>query len=215
MRTCLICDDHALVRDALAATIRRRWPSAEILQAADFPTAWALAGRLPDLCLADLDMPGADARAGIAGILAVAPETRLLVITGLADDRLMLDLLAAGVAGFASKALDADIIAAAIGLVLAGGRYLPPRLAEMAAGGVIPPPPSTPGVRAAPAKDPLTPRQRDVLRLMADGLSNKDIARRLDLSPATVKTHVAHLIAIIGAANRTEASALARGRGLI
>lgn len=213
MNLCLICDDHSLVREAIAATIRRKWPEVEILQAPDFPTAWALAERAPDLCLVDLSMPGADGRTGVAGILAAAPAARLLVVTGLDDDQLMLDLLDSGVAGFAPKSLETGILAAAIDLVLAGGRYLPARLTALAAAE-----PRTERRAPAPtafARDPLTPRQRDVLRLMAEGQSNKEIARALDLSPATIKTHVAQIIAAVGAVNRTEAAARARVLGLI
>lgn len=213
MNLCLICDDHSLIRDAMAAAIGRKWPAAEILQAADFPTAWALAARGPDLCLVDLGMPGAGGREGVARILAAAPDARVLVVTGGDDDRLMLDLLSDGVAGFASKSLDTEVLAAAIDLVLAGGRYLPPRLAELLVSG---PQARTPAPRRdGPAREPLTPRQLDVLRLMAEGQSNKDIARALDLSPATIKTHVAQIIATVGAANRTEASARARALGLL
>lgn len=207
MRLCLICDDHALVRDAVAGLVRRRWPEAEVLQAADFPTAWALAARSPELCIADLAMPGAEPVAGIAGIMEAAPDTRLLVLTGQDDDGLMLDLLRLGVAGFASKTLEPAVLAAAIELVAAGGRYLPPRLAEL--GPLAPAPPRT-TARAA-----LTERQLSVLRLMAEGQANKQIARELELSPATVKTHVATLIAVLGATNRTEAVARARAQGLV
>ncbi len=210
MRLCLICDDHALVRDAVTALVRRRWPDAEILQAADFPSAWQLAARGPELCLVDLTMPGAAPLEGVSGVVAAAPETRLLVLTGQDDDALMLDLLRLGVAGFASKTLAPAVLAAAIELVVAGGRYLPPRLAELAPAASVAPAP--PKAWATPA---VTDRQLMVLRLLAQGLSNKQIARDLDLSPATVKTHVATLIAIVGATNRTEAAARARALGLL
>lgn len=210
MRLCLISDDHALVREAVAGLVRRRWPEAEVVQAGDFVTAWGLARRGPDLCIVDLAMPGASPLEGVAGVMAAAPDARLLVLTGTEDDGLMLDLLRLGVAGFASKTLEPAVLAAAIELVAAGGRYLPPRLADLG-----------PLARTAPAAAPrgeapsLTDRQLSVLRLLADGQSNKDIARRLDLSPATVKTHVATLIAVLGAANRTEAAAKARAAGLV
>jgi DNA-binding NarL/FixJ family response regulator len=207
MRLCLICDDHALVRDAVAGLVRRRWPEAEILQAADFPTAWALAARGAGLCIVDLNMPGAPPLEGVGGVMAAAPDARLLVLTGQDDDALMLDLLRLGVAGFASKTLEPAVLAAAIELVAAGGRYLPPRLAELG--------PLAPAPARTAAKSPLTERQLSVLRLMARGQANKQIARELELSPATVKTHVATLIAVLGASNRTEAVARARTQGLV
>ncbi|WP_426170028.1 response regulator [Sandarakinorhabdus sp. DWP1-3-1] len=205
MRSCLICDDHAMVRDALAALVGSRWPDAEIRHAASFPEAWSLAAAGPDICLVDLVMPGADERAGVAGIRAAAPGARVIIITGTQDDALLLDLIESGVDGFVPKACDSALLLAAIELVAAGGRYLPPRIAHIATerrGG---------DNRTVSA----TPRQREVLLLISQGLSNKAIAKRLGLSPATVKTHVAVAIATVGAANRTEAAMKATLAGLI
>lgn len=207
MRSCLIADDHALVREALAATVAARWPDAEVLQAGDFPTAWAAAARGPELCLADLDMPGASPIDGVEALRAAAPAMKIVVVTGSFDDATMLELLARGVDGFAPKSLSADVIGAAIALVLAGGRYLPPRLADMQL------PARSPA--AAPPPRVLTERQREVARLMARGQTNKDIARSLDIAPATIKTHVAQVIAVTGAANRTEAAMRATELGLL
>lgn len=213
MQSCLICDDHALVREALAGAVARRWPMTTIAQAGSFPEAWARAEEhAHDLCLADLAMPGASEREGIAGLRRAAPAMPVLVITGSHDDRLLLDLIGDGVAGFVPKTSGTDIIMAAIDLVLAGGRYMPPRVAELAAqmqGG------ASPAAESRTQKPAVTARQADVLRLVADGYSNKEIARALDLSPATVKTHVAQTIAAIGATNRTEAAIRARALGLI
>lgn len=212
MRSCLICDDHELVREALAGAIAGRWPGAQITQAADFDQAWALARSGPDLCLVDLMMPGAGPVEGVAGVLDIAPETRLLVVTGSHDDGVLLELLGRGVHGFVQKTSSSEVILAAIELVLAGGLYLPPRVAELAgarsASPAAPPPPQ-PGSRL------VTDRQKQVLTLIARGLSNKEIARDLGVSPATVKTHVTNAIGSVGAANRTEAAMRARALGLI
>ena len=205
MRSCLIADDHALVRDALAGALLGRWPEATVTQAADYPTAWASATEV-ELILADLNMPGAIGIEGIARLQALAPATPLVVITGSADDRALLDLLAVGVAGFLGKNEGTAVILAAIELVLAGGRYLPPRVAELAAGATTTP---------APDPAPVSPRQREVLRLIASGHSNKEIAQALHVSPATIKTHVASAIAAVGAQNRTDAAVKARSRGWI
>ena len=207
MQSCLICDDHVLVREALGGLIARRWPAAEILEAGDFPSAWALAAKGADFCLVDLGMPGADALAGIERLKAAAPDMPLLVVTGSHDDGLLLELLSLGVAGFAPKQSTSAVLLAAIELVLAGGRYLPPRLAELRI--VAPRPVDRDGA------GPLSARQIDVVKLLAQGLSNKDIARALELSPATVKTHVAQIIAVTGATNRTDASMRARSLGLL
>jgi DNA-binding NarL/FixJ family response regulator len=208
MRRCLICDDHELVRAALAAAVAGRWTGVTVTEVGDFPAAWSTAAEGYDLILADLKMPGAAGADGIARLRAAAPETPLLVVTGTPDDRVMMDLLALGVAGFVSKTESTAIILAAIELALAGGRYLPPRVAELAAGSVA-------GVAADEQPAPVSSRQRDVLRLIAGGRSNKEIALALGVSPATVKAHVAGAIAAIGAQNRTDAAVRARSRGWI
>jgi DNA-binding NarL/FixJ family response regulator len=212
VQSCLICDDHELVREALAGAIAGRWPDAQITQAADFDQAWALSRSGPDLCLVDLMMPGAGPVEGVAGVLDIAPQTRLLVVTGSHDDGVLLELLGRGVHGFVSKTSSGEVILAAIELVLAGGRYLPPRVAELA--GARPPAPA-PQPALEPGSRAVTDRQKQVLTLIARGLSNKEIARSLGVSPATVKTHVTNAIGSVGAANRTEAAMRARALGLI
>lgn len=205
MRRCLICDDHELVRGALAAAVSSRWPDIAVQEAGDFPAAWAAAAG-QDLILADLLMPGAAPVDGVARLHALALATPLVVITGTPDDRMLLELLALGVAGFIGKNESTAMILAAIEVALAGGRYLPARIAELAAGAVDVP-------ASGPA--PVSTRQREVLRLIAGGQSNKEIAITLHLSPATVKAHVAGAIAAIGAQNRTDAAVQARSRGWI
>jgi len=214
MTTCLICDDHALVREALAGTVRMAWPEMTILEAGDFPSAWALARSGLDICLADLVMPGALPLAGIEGILRAAPEAKVLVITGTEDDALMLDLLERGVAGFVPKSMSGDIIEAALRLILAGGRYMPPRLIDLAARGV-PRPATAQPLAPDRLRERLSERQIAVLRRMATGQSNKEIARDLGLAPSTVKTHVGHILLCLQAQNRTDAVAKARSANLV
>ena len=204
LQRCLIADDHPLLRDSLAMLIAARWPSAEIFTAGNFPEAWEQAATAPDLCLLDLTMPGAEPLAGVAGVQAAAPGARILIVTGSDDDALLLSLVSAGIAGFVPKRAAAPLLLAAIELVLAGGRYLPDRLAALAV---------ATGNRRPEAQ--VTPRQIDVLRLMAAGLTNKGIAKQLGLSPATVKTHAALAISAVGASNRTEAAIRAAAAGLI
>lgn len=210
MKTCLICDDHAMMREALAGAVALGWPDAEIVQAADFPSAWRAAETGPDLIISDLVMPGAAPVDGVRRLRETSPGAAILVVTGNEDDAVLLALLQLGIAGFAPKTSKSAIIEAAIRLVLAGGRYLPPRLAEIAAGQAG----GSHGL-ASPTGPRITERQTDVLRLSALGRSNKEIARELDLSPATVKAHVAAALAALGAANRTEAVIRARELGLI
>jgi DNA-binding NarL/FixJ family response regulator len=211
MKSCLICDDHAMMREALAGAVVLGWPDVVVTQAADFTQAWAAAAAGPDLIISDLVMPGAAPVEGIRRLKAAAPASPILVVTGAEEDEVLLALFELGIAGFAPKTSKSAIIEAAIRLVLAGGRYLPPRLVELAverAGGG-----GRPGGVSASLR--LTERQTDVLARIALGRSNKEIARELDLSPATVKAHIAAGLAVLGAANRTEAVVRARELGLI
>ncbi|WP_197041843.1 LuxR C-terminal-related transcriptional regulator [Sandarakinorhabdus oryzae] len=204
MNRCLIADDHPLLLDSLALLIGARWPAAELFTAGNFPEAVAQAARAPDLCIVDLMMPGAEPLAGVLALQAAAPDARLLIVTGSDDDALMLELVAKGIAGFVSKRSPAPLLLAAVELVLAGGRYLPDRLATLAV---------TTANRRQDGQ--VTSRQIEVLVLIAAGLTNKAIAKELGLSPATVKTHVAMAIAAVGATNRTEAAIRAAAAGLI
>jgi DNA-binding NarL/FixJ family response regulator len=219
MKTCLICDDHEMMREALTGAVAIGWPAAEVVQAQDYPSAWAAAAQGPDLIIRDLVMPGAGPVEGIRRLAEAAPDAPILVVTGNEDDAVLLELIKLGVAGFAPKTSKSAVIEAAIHLVLAGGRYLPPRLAELATRDAAPA--AAPSAPSAPKLTPegfgarLTDRQLDVLRLIAGGGSNKEIARELDLSPATIKAHTAAAIAALGAANRTEAAMRAREMGLI
>ena len=207
MKSCLICDDHAMMRDALVGAVQQAFPEARLAEAHDFPSAWTAARARPDLILCDLVMPGADPEAGIAGVQASAPGTPILVVTGNDDDALLLRLMQAGVAGFLPKSARSRVIASAITMILAGGRFLPmgpgggDAESSRRAG-------SAPGLR-------LTPRQTDVMRAMALGQTNKEIAKAFDLSPATVKAHATAAFLALGVTTRTEAAFKAREAGLI
>lgn len=218
--TILVCDDHPLVRQALCATAAGLAPGQAVRAARDFREAWAAAEEEEEdmlLCLADLHMAGAEPFEGLAGLKTRAPEAKLVVITGSDSDEHLLAALDLGVDGFVFKSAEPGVVEAAIQLVMAGGRYLPPRVADLAAarrsGGGLPLHVAERGVDVAYGR--ISGRQREVLNLLAQGKSNKEIARALDLSPATVKTHVAGLIAALGATNRTEAAAHARASGLL
>ena len=214
VRACLVCDDHPMMRSAFAGAVRLAWPEATIATAADFQAAVSAAASRPDLILCDLGMPGAEPLEGVASVMAAAPGTPLLVITAREDDDdLLLSVLDLGVAGFVPKSATAEILEAAMRLAIAGGRYLPPRMTELARERA----PAKAGMarRSAATAVRLTTRQMEILGRMAVGQSNKEIARDLKLSPATVKAHAATIIALLGAANRTEAAHRAQALNLI
>jgi len=185
----LICDDHPLMREALAASMQDRWPDVTLVECGDFPTAWAAAEAGPDFCLVDLSMPGADPLTGLGGLRSRAPAAVIVVVTGLEDEALLAQVRACGVADILSKNAEPRLILDAI-------RDSVPDLRDLE-------------VKALPR------RQGEVLALLAEGLTNKEIARRLDISPATVKIHVARLTQWLGAANRTDAVARAQKGRLI
>jgi DNA-binding NarL/FixJ family response regulator len=145
----------------------------------------------PDLCVLDLAMPGAAPEEGVRRFRALAPRTRIVVTTGLEDSFLAAQLEQIGIDCFVSKQLDPEALLAAIEEVMAG-RPIDARSAAR-----------------------LPPRQLEVLRLIAHGLTNKEIAVRLGIAPATVKVHVAALLGNLGASNRAKAVAQARSRGLV
>jgi DNA-binding NarL/FixJ family response regulator len=236
------------------------WPDAEIEQAASFTEAYALAAASSyDLIMTDLGMPGAAPLVGVKALLAAAPHTPVLIVTGNEEDDILLELVETGISGFIPKTASSDVIELAIRLALAGERYLPRRVGEIATARATGQAISAssfnesdarlipmftdvnPSLRPASPPDHqtylriwwsggeagraaheshsvrlgITQRQREVLRHIAAGETNKEIARVFNLSPATIKTHTAAIIAILGVSNRTEAVAHAREQGLI
>jgi two-component system, NarL family, nitrate/nitrite response regulator NarL len=183
----LIADDHALMRDALELTIRRNWPSAKIVLVKDFTAAWAVATEAFDLCICDLSMPGASATDGIQRLLSIQPEMRLIAITGSSDANTLRKILAMNVAGIISKTADGEVVEDAIRLVLAGEKYRLETLPEVA------------------LPSPLTATQTQVILLIRQGQSNKEIAKALSVAPSTVKTHIDNILKRLGARNRADA----------
>lgn len=206
MKSCLICDDHPIVREAIRGILSFSWPDAQFAEAPDFPTAQLMAEEGFDICLCDLAMPGAEPVEGVAELLRRAPGLQVLIITASADDALMLRLLRMGVSGFVPKSAGGKIIESAIRLVLAGGKYLPQQLLDHVA------PEMSVISDSAPR---LTDQQRRVIQLVAAGQTNKTIARSLGLAPSTVKTHLDQAMRSLGASNRVMAVTKAREAGLL
>lgn len=209
----IVCDDHPLVRRALAL-LMTDLTGPDVSAASDFAEAWELAEARDDIeiCVVDLHMPGMSPAEGISGLKHRAPRAKFVVVTGSDSDAELMDTLAMGIDGYVPKTVEPGIVEAAIRLVLAGGRYLPERLAELTPGNG-PEPAAAPAACRQPvetAYGKLGQRHLDVLDQLERGRSNKEIARLLGLSPATVKTHLAHIFAVLGVSNRTEAALHAR-----
>lgn len=201
-----------MMRDAISGVIDFCWPEARILTACDFPEAWAAMTSRPDLCISDLGMPGASPREGIERLRGISENTAILVVTGNEDDQLLLDLYALGIAGFVPKTSRTAVIEAAIRVVLAGETYMPSRVLQLALGAGLS---ADKPLQAIASPNRLTDRQIEVLQLIAKGESSKEIARRLELSPSTVKAHTAAVMTTLGASNRTDAVTKALRLGII
>lgn len=211
----LICDDHPIVASALGMTLETAF-DADVHIALNCSQALGKIGQIGpiDLLMLDLHIPGEDARGNLAAARAACPDTPIMVFSGSDDAHNLRLALEMDVAGFLPKSSSPEVVEAALRLVLAGGRYLPDAVRLLALGEAAPPLP----VAANGAGDGhavLTARQRHVLQLLAQGSPNKQIARELGISPATVKAHVAQVLAALGAGNRTEAVMIARQRGLL
>lgn len=206
----VLADDHAMVRQAMGAMLSSMPEVSEVQQCGSVSEVRrALAdGPAPAMVIVDLVMPGMEGPAGVAELASAAPHIPFVVVSGLDDPQTCRAVLAGGARGYICKSGSSDVFEAAVRLVMAGGTYVPP---EVLTGGQAEAVHRAVTVQDAPhhrGTGPavqLTPRQLEVLREMVKGASNKDIARALVLSPATVKAHVATILAVLGVQNRTEA----------
>ena len=198
----LLVDDHAVVREGLRAFLRLQ-PDLEVCgEAADGETALRLAASLrPDVVLLDLVMPHGDGLSVLRAMREHVPESRVLVLTSYADDAQVFAAMEAGAAGYMLKDVEPDALAAAIRDVAAGRPALHPQVARRLM--------RQRGAGAEPGLADLTARERDVLRLIVEGLANKEIAARLRIGEKTVKTHVSRVLGKLGVLDRTQAAVLA------
>ncbi|TKR22904.1 response regulator transcription factor [Cellulomonas hominis] len=198
--TVLLADDHHLVRSGLAGLVDAADGMRVVGQAADGAAAVALATDLaPDVILMDLSMPGTDGVEATREVLRVRPATRVVVLTSFSDHGRVSAAVAAGAVGYLLKDCEPEELVAAVRSAAQGYSPLDPRVA----GALLP--------SAAPRPaDRLSARERDVLRLLARGLANKQIGRELGIAERTVKVHVGHVFRLLGVADRTSAALWAR-----
>lgn len=212
----LIVDDHTLITHALSALMLDLDPAAEVHTATSAAGALALVqahGDDADLLLLDLALPGVEGTSLLETLVEQYPALKILVLSGLQDQRSVMRVLQLGAAGFVPKTMDSDVLGTAIRFVLGGGVYIPSNLlADAQRSGLLAPPPAESTPLAGPPVE-LTERQRDVLRELARGAPIKQICRELGLSEGTVKTHVTAIYRAFGASNRTEALLAARRHG--
>jgi NarL family two-component system response regulator LiaR len=207
----LIADDHAVVRQGLRTFLDLQEDLQVVAEAEDGQAALAAAEReAPDVVLMDLVMPRLDGIAAIRALRERVPGARVIALTSFADDERIFPAVRAGAAGYLLKDVEPSELVRSIRIVHAGQSVVHPAVAsrlldELAADG------------AATGRAPgevLTEREREVLRLIARGQSNKVIARELGVSEKTVKTHVSHILGKLGLTARTQAALFAVRHGL-
>jgi DNA-binding NarL/FixJ family response regulator len=201
----LLADDHPLFREGIKPLLRKLDTHIEIIEAQDYPSAFAAAQRAGelDLALMDLYMPGMNERDGIVRFRAAFPDVPVIILSASEQAEDIQQLLDIGALGYITKSSPSEVILHALRLVLAGGVYLPPSLL----GGK-----SLPETQDAVAaqKVALTLRQQEVLRELAQGKSNRQIAEALRITEGTVKIHLATIFRLLNVNNRTEAVLVAQ-----
>jgi DNA-binding NarL/FixJ family response regulator len=204
-RIAVIADDHGMYRMGLAFTLKDRLGFDEVAEACSLDEALEKLGETEGVALAlfDLSMPGMESAASLAAVRECYPDLPIAVVSGSDSRNDVLDALAAGVNGFVPKRLVDEELVAALRTIVSGAIFVPPTLATT---GIAR---TRPASHEPLALDRLTPRQRDVLSLLIEGRSNKEIARALDLGHGTVKIHLAALFRHLGVRNRAAAVAAA------
>lgn len=221
----LVVDDHQLFRRGLMALLAQEPGFSVVGEAGDATAAMGLAARLrPDLVLLDNHMPGVTGVDAIAALKTAAPEARVLMLTVSENESDLARGLRAGADGYLLKTIDTADLAASIRRVFEGDSVISPEMmgklvgllrrgpAQHEAGA------SAPAPLEPPPSDPihsLSPREREILRLIARGDSNKHIARALDIAETTVKIHVQHILRKLELSNRVHAAVYATERGLL
>jgi len=200
--TCLIVDDHEVVREGLRLSLSRSENIRVVGEAADGEAAVTLARRRkPNVVILDVRMPGMDGLAAAKEITSEIPETAVLMFTAFAERSLLTRGLESGAKGYILKEAPHQTIVRAIQKVADGDGYVDPAL--------------MPAFLTKERENILTAREREILQLLADGMSNADVAAKLFISQETVKSHVRHILSKLEADTRTHAVAIALRTAII
>jgi NarL family two-component system response regulator LiaR len=202
----IVADDHPLVRKGVIAFLQGEKGIDIAGEAGDAATAAALcASEQPDVIVLDMVMPGGGPSC-VRSIVQASPRTRVVVLTSAGDGGLALSAIQAGAQSYLLKDAAPETLAEAIRLAVEGQSVLSPRIGAAVAAALRP--------HGAP-EEVLTPREREVLILVAEGLDNRAIAERLAIAEKTVKVHMSNLLAKLGVSDRTQAAVLAWKRGWV
>lgn len=203
-----IAEDHALTRAGLRTTLESAFNV--VAEAADGVAGFDIISReRPDVAVIDIGLPGIDGIALTHRIRAELPETHVVIVTMIDLQEEVLAALAAGADAYCLKSSDPERIIDAVRIAADGGAYFDPQIAHVVLARF------SPGTKDTASQSPLTPRETEILRLIADGHANVEIAETLHIGLGTVKGHVRDILEKLSAADRTQAAVTALRRGYI
>lgn len=212
----LIADDHPLIREALGRVFSSQKDMEVVGEAADGGEAVELATKLkPDVLVMDIMMPKIDGLEASRRIKQLAPKVAILILTAYDDDSYVLGLLEAGAAGYLMKSARGQDIVDAVRSIRSGESVLHPKIIEKLLRRAVTGSVGSVKVEQKRLVEPLTPREKEILGLVASGMSNKEIADKLCLSLRTVKAHLSNIFNKMEVASRSEALVTALKLGII
>jgi two-component system nitrate/nitrite response regulator NarL len=212
----LVVDDHALMRHGLTLAIKARFPDATVFEAGSLAEAMRRVQSVGNLSavLFDLHMGDTSGLSGVQAMLRLLGDVPLVVISGSLDTAVVAACIRAGARGFLPKGSGAEVLDHALPIILSGGLYAPLPASTLA-------PAAVPPIAGAPPQPPLngpveslTERQREILKLLLEGQSNKEIARSLGIVEGTIKVHLRSVMQRLGVRNRTQLALVAAKAGL-
>ncbi|MGZ3495932.1 MAG: response regulator [Vulcanimicrobiaceae bacterium] len=204
----VIVEDHALTRAGLRTTLSGSFDV--VGEAADGIAGWEVIAREhPDLAIIDIGLPGMDGVTLTQRVRSELPDTRVVIVTMIDVEREVLAALAAGADAYVLKTSDPHRIVAAVEVARDGGAYFDPQIAHLVLARF------SGDVEAKPNDTPLSPRETEILRLIAEGVGNLEIADRLHIGLGTVKGHIRDILEKLSAADRTQAAVVALRKGYI
>jgi NarL family two-component system response regulator LiaR len=204
----VIVEDHALTRAGLRTALAKDF---EVVgEAADGISGWeTIARERPDVAVVDIGLPGMDGIALTHRVRHELPQTRVVIVTMIDSEQEVLASLAAGADAYCLKTAEPETIVGAVRIASESGAYFDPQIAHVVLARLAS------GEPAKSANSPLTTRETDVLRLIAEGVGNAEIAQRLHIGLGTVKGHIRDILEKLAASDRTQAAVLALRRGFI
>jgi DNA-binding NarL/FixJ family response regulator len=217
----IAADDHALIREGLHAILKRMDEQLQFIEACDGKSLEAQLAQHPDadLLLLDVQLPDVSGLTLLETLSGQYPDLPIVILSAEHDRETVTRAIDLGAAGFLPKTSLNQVLVSAIQLVMSGGIYIPPEALRPSSAPVPAPAPApvapAPGTALTPESLGLTGRQLDVLWLLLEGMSNKQICRKLDLAEATVKVHVRAILRALNVDSRTEAVVVATRMGLV